>query len=81
MRERRHRCLSTRKRLNDDIDDEVFARHGRARSPVGPREITLLAREPLSRWDPRHAEVAHMGYRICDLCRLATVLKIQTSEE
>jgi hypothetical protein len=76
------RYLACRWRCNDDdVDGDVFARHAVARSPVGRREITLLTRQPLSRWDPRHGEVGHMDYRICDLCRRGVVLKIRTSEE
>jgi hypothetical protein len=76
------RHLAGRWRLNDDdVDRDVFARHSIGRSPVGPREITLLARRPRAAWDPGHDEVAHMDYRICDLCRLGMVLKIRTAEE
>jgi hypothetical protein len=78
----RIRCLAAQWRLNDDdVDRDVFARHSIGRSPFGPREITLLARLPRPAWDPRHDEVAHMDYRICDLCRLGMVLKIRTAEE
>jgi hypothetical protein len=76
------RYLASRWQVNDDdVDRDVFARHAFGRSPLGPREIALLTRRPRSRWDPGHDEVAHMDYRICDLCRLGVVLKIRTSEE
>jgi hypothetical protein len=76
------RYLAARWRwIDDDVDRDVFARHTISPHPTGPREITLLARRPRSRWDPGHDEVGHMDYRICDLCRLGTVLKIRTAEE
>lgn len=76
------RYWAARLRYNDDdVDREVFARHLLGRSPMGRREITLLARRPRPRWDPGHDEVGHLDYRICDICRLATVLKVRTSAE
>jgi hypothetical protein len=66
---------------DDDVDREVFARHTIGPNPVGPREITLWTRRPRSPWDPGRDEVGHLDYRICDLCRLAVVSKIRTSEE
>ncbi|BCY11138.1 hypothetical protein [Actinoplanes sp. L3-i22] len=76
------RFLAARWRLNDDaVDREVFARHSIDRSPAGPREITLLTRRLRSRWEPSPDEVAHLDYRICDLCELGTILKIRTVAE
>lgn len=77
------RYLATRwLQLNDDdVDRDVFARQTFSPNPVGPREITLLARRPRAPWDPGHDEVGHMDYRICDRCRLGVVLKIRTSTE
>jgi hypothetical protein len=76
------RFLAARWQLNDDhVDPDVFARYTVARSPVGSREITLLARRPRSPWDPGHDEVGHLAYRVCDLCRIGVIIKIRTAED
>jgi hypothetical protein len=75
------RYLAARRRWNNDVvDAEVVARHTVARSPVGPRNITVLTRQPRAPWDPEPDEVGHMDYRICDRCRLGMVLNISTSD-